>query len=141
MSTSGEKSSQGLKVIGAGLPRTSTSSLQTALQMLGYQPCYHTITPLVPNARVKAPLWLAAMRETDKAKRQKILHGIVKDYAAIVDGPGCFFVADWIEMFPEAKFVLGLRSSPQAWLDSVNALIAKLFGKGLMYYIGYFVPE
>lgn len=30
-----------LKVIGCGLPRTGTNSLQTALQILGFDPCYH----------------------------------------------------------------------------------------------------
>jgi hypothetical protein len=43
------------------------------------------------------------MRTQDKAVRQKILAEIVRGYMAIVDGPGCFFVQDWIEMFPEAK--------------------------------------
>jgi hypothetical protein len=43
------------------------------------------------------------MREQDKVVRQKILAEIVKGYVAIVDGPGCFFVEDWVEMFPDAK--------------------------------------
>ena len=30
-----------LQVIGAGLPRTGTSSLQAALELLGFSPCYH----------------------------------------------------------------------------------------------------
>lgn len=81
------------------------------------------------------------MKENDKAKRQKILKELVKGYVAIVDGPGCFFVEDWIEMFPDAKVVLGLRTSSQAWLTSVNATIGKAFGKGPMYYLTYFVPE
>jgi hypothetical protein len=81
------------------------------------------------------------MRTEDKAVRQKLLLEIVQGYEAIVDGPGCFFVADWVEMFPDAKFVLGLRNSPEAWLTSVNRSIGKVFGKGPMYWIAYFVPE
>lgn len=81
------------------------------------------------------------MREKDKAKRQKILLEIVKGYVAIVDGPGCFFVEDWLEMFPDAKLVLGLRTSPEAWVTSVKATIANVFGAGPMYYLTYFVPE
>jgi hypothetical protein len=54
------------------------------------------------------------MHESNKDRRQKILAEIVKDYVAIVDGPGCFFVQDWIEMFPDAKvhslFPLRIRS-------------------------------
>ncbi len=30
-----------LSVIGAGLPRTGTSSLKLALEQLGFGPCYH----------------------------------------------------------------------------------------------------
>jgi hypothetical protein len=108
-------------------------------------------------------MWLKAMQTEDKAVRQKILAEIVQGYSAIVDGPGCFFVEDWIEMYPDAKVglmlrltllskssinwclflkvVLGLRTLPQAWLDSVNGSIAKVFGKWPMYYIAYFVPE
>ncbi|OCL02422.1 hypothetical protein AOQ84DRAFT_229096 [Glonium stellatum] len=131
----------GLEVIGGGLPRTSTSSLHDGLQILDFTPCYHTITDLLPRARSHGPMWLEAMQTKDKAVRQKILAEIVQGYSAIVDGPGCFFVEDWIEMYPDAKVVLSLRTSPQAWLGSVNGSIAKVFGKGPMYYIAYFVPE
>ena len=30
-----------MKIIGAGLGRTGTSSLKVALEMLGFAPCYH----------------------------------------------------------------------------------------------------
>jgi len=86
-------------------------------------------------------MWLKAMNTRDKAVRQKILAKIVSGYSAIVDGPGCFFVEDWIEMYPDAKVVLGLRNSPQAWLESVENSIGKTFGKGPLYYLMYFVPE
>lgn len=99
------------------------------------------ITDLLPNARTHGPLWLAAMREPSKPARQKILAEVVKGYSAIVDGPGCFFVADWIEMYPDAKVVLGLRKTPEAWLASVNGSMGKVFGHGIAYYLSYFVPE
>ncbi|KAH8660684.1 hypothetical protein BGZ60DRAFT_530698 [Tricladium varicosporioides] len=135
-----EKQSGGLKVIGAGLPRTSTVSLQTAFQILGYQPTYHTISDLLPSAASHGPRWRAAMLEKNKAMRQKILAEIVKGYEAVTDGPACFFVEDWCEMFPDAKVVLTLRNSPEAWLKSVNSSIGAAFGKPLAYYITYFVP-
>ena len=50
------------------------------------------------------PQWLAAMSEPEKAVRQKyLLDEIVDGYTAIVDGPGCFFVEDWVEAFLDAK--------------------------------------
>ena len=37
-----EADAQGeLQVIGAGLPRSGTTSLKAALEMLGFDPCYH----------------------------------------------------------------------------------------------------
>jgi hypothetical protein len=31
-----------LRVIGAGMPRTGTTSMKAALEQLGFGPCYHT---------------------------------------------------------------------------------------------------
>ncbi|KAH6675009.1 hypothetical protein B0J14DRAFT_653184 [Halenospora varia] len=137
--TGTEKQIGGLKVIGAGLPRTSTVSLQSAFQILGFNPTYHTISDLLPNAASHGPKWRAAMLEKDKVVRQKILREIVRGYEAVTNGPACLFVEDWVEMFPDAKVVLTLRNSPEAWLKSVNSSIGAVFGKPLAYYITYFV--
>lgn len=32
-----------LQVIGAGLPRTGTTSLKAALEILGFDPCHHMV--------------------------------------------------------------------------------------------------
>jgi hypothetical protein len=50
-------------------------------------------------------------------------------------------VQDWIEMYPDAKVVLGLRDSPNAWLKSVNGSIGKVFGYGPLFWLMYLVPE
>lgn len=36
-----DKSQDTLQVIGAGLPRSGTSSLKAALERLGFDPCHH----------------------------------------------------------------------------------------------------
>lgn len=94
MSTSNSQPVQrtGLQVIGGGLPGTSASSLQDGLQILGFAPCYHTITDLIPRAQTQGLMWLKAMQTEDEAVRQKILAEIVQGYSATVDGPGCFSV-------------------------------------------------
>ncbi|KAL2215113.1 hypothetical protein M432DRAFT_627930 [Thermoascus aurantiacus ATCC 26904] len=66
----------------------------------------------------------------------KILVEIVHSYKAVVDGPCSFFVEDFVEMYPDAKVVLGLRESPDAWLRSVNQSIGRMFGKPFMYWVG-----
>jgi hypothetical protein len=81
------------------------------------------------------------MREPERQARQELLAEVTKGFTAIVDGPGCFFVQDWIEMYPDAKVVLGLRDSPDVWLKSVNGSIGKVFGYGPLYWLMYFVPE
>ena len=35
-----------MKVIGAGLPRTATLTQKVALEMLGFEPCYHMVNVL-----------------------------------------------------------------------------------------------
>lgn len=40
-----------LKVIGAGLPRTGTTSLKAALEILGFDPCHHMAVSTEPLAR------------------------------------------------------------------------------------------
>ena len=72
-----------------------------------------------------------------QAVRQKLLLEIVQGYEAIVDDPGCFFVADWVEMFPDARVILGLRNVA----DVSQQVDRQGIWKGPMYWITYFVPE
>jgi hypothetical protein len=45
-----------MKVIGAGLPRTATTTQKLALEMLGLGPCYH-MRDLFENLEEHLPLW------------------------------------------------------------------------------------
>ena len=49
-----------LRIIGAGFGRTGTSSLKTALEDLGFAPCYHMLE--VAARSEHSALWLAANR-------------------------------------------------------------------------------
>ncbi len=49
-----------LKVIGAGIGRTGTFSLKTALERLGFGPCHHMVEVL-ENMPEQLPLWQAAV--------------------------------------------------------------------------------
>ncbi|KAL8882733.1 MAG: hypothetical protein Q9198_000312, partial [Flavoplaca austrocitrina] len=46
-----------LQVIGAGFPRTGTSSLKAALEMLGYDPCHHMVVCFIPHFSSRHPLY------------------------------------------------------------------------------------
>ena len=72
-------------------------------------------------------LCCAALAETDRVKRQKLLHRIFDGYNASSDVPGMAFVDDLCEMYPDMKVVLNLRESPEAWARSANDSI-RFFG-------------
>lgn len=105
-----------LQVIGAGLPRTATSSLQAALEQLGFNPCLH-MAQIIPHAD-RQQLLLDAAREKDTARRQKLIHQLVDGYAAVCDMPAIFFLPDLMDMFPDAKVVLSSRPNADNWAKS-----------------------
>ena len=49
-----DKTQDTLQIIGAGLPRSGTTSLKAALEMLGFDPCHHMSASLVKVETQKA---------------------------------------------------------------------------------------
>lgn len=98
-----------MRVIGAGLSRSATSSLQAALESpaLGFSPCMH-MAHIAPHAS-REQLVIDAMREDDAHKRRKLLHKIYDGYLATTDFPGWWFVDDLMDMYPDAQIVLNQR--------------------------------
>jgi Sulfotransferase domain len=69
--------------------------------------------------------WERAYYEKDKQKRRAVLRDALYGFDAVVDFPGCFMLDDLVEMYPNAKVILGIRKSPQVWRRSVNDSIAR----------------
>jgi len=107
-----------MKVIGAGLPRAGTMSMQAALDQLGF-PCYHMQE--VPRKRGHLKAW------------NDFLHGrapldwrtLFKDYQATVDAPACFYFEELMREFPDAKVILTARDADR-WYDSLAALLRSI---------------
>jgi hypothetical protein len=127
------KSSRQLEVIGAGLPRCATSSLQAALEspQLGFAPCMHMahIAPFVDQLN----LVLATLREEDRERRQKTLHKIFDGYAATADFPGVAFIEDLMDMYPDAQIILNGRKPGQEWADSIQNSLAFFASASYLY--------
>jgi len=107
-----------VQVIGAGFARTGTLSLRTALETLGYGPCYHMMDVMSDGRRVRQ--WLALARGAP-AEWDKIFAG----YHSAVDWPVAAYWRALADAFPEAKVVLTVRD-PYAWYDSARKTIWRL---------------
>jgi hypothetical protein len=104
-----------LKVIGAGLPRTGTTSLKVALEILlgGY--CYH-MSEVFKNPD-HAALWRAAARG-ETINWDELFSGCT----AAVDTPTCLFWPELMEVYPQALVLLSVRDA-QGWFESCSQTI------------------
>lgn len=113
-----------LQVIGAGLGRTGTLSLKTALERLGFGPCHHMVEVFGNPDQI--PFWNSAAR--GEAIDWDDLYG---SYRATVDWPGCHFYAQLAERYPEAKVILSLRD-PERWYESmIETILPAMASMGL----------
>jgi hypothetical protein len=103
-----------LKIVGSGLGRTSTKSMQTALNMLGVGPCHHIIEVFAHPASMA--LWIEA------GAGRPDWDAIFKDYNAMVDYPGAAYWRELAAYYPDAK-VLHTERDPDKWFDSTQATI------------------
>ena len=110
----------GLQVIGAGLGRTGTLSMKQALEDLGFNPCHHMYETFVNPRANQTSLFEQILVGRNKEEAFEALFG---GYKATVDYPGCMFYEDFMKMNPDAKVILTVRDSPEAWAKSVDDTI------------------
>ncbi len=111
-----------LQVIGAGLGRTGTLSLKTALEMLGFGPCHHMME-VFADADRQIPLW-NRVADGEAVDWEEIFG----DFLAAVDWPSCHYYAELAERYPEAKVVLSLRD-PESWYKSMTETLIPTMAK------------
>ena len=103
-----------IQVIGAGLGRTGTLSLKTALEELGFTKCYHMIDLFAPW-QTRGPGMPPRGEPVDWDR-------LFAGYRATVDWPGCSFYRELLRHYPEAKVILTVRD-PERWYDSARETI------------------
>jgi hypothetical protein len=104
-----------LAVIGAGFGRTGTASLQRALEILGFGPCYHMFE--IRRQPRRAPAWRHAVRD-GTADWDAIFAG----YRSAVDWPACRFYKELAAAYPEARVILTTRDA-ESWHGSCMSTI------------------
>ncbi|KAF4982462.1 hypothetical protein FZEAL_1916 [Fusarium zealandicum] len=107
-----------LLVVGAGLPRAATSSLQAAFEELGISPCLH-MAEIVPHPS-RLRILLEALREENPEVRQKLIRKLVHGYQSVCDFPVVPFTPDFMDMYPDVKIVLNGRPDPEVWSRSAG---------------------
>lgn len=111
-----------IKIIGAGFGRTGTFTTKTALEELGFGPCYHMTEVLGHPDRIA--LWYAAATG-ETANWKEVFQG----YQATVDWPACTFYKELMEIYPDAKVLLTVRD-PEKWYESAyNTIFPLLYRK------------
>lgn len=105
-----------LRVIGAGIGRTGTASLQSALEILLGGRCYH-MHEVFPRPD-DVPVWHAAalgeMPNWDE---------FLKEFVAAVDWPASAYWESLSAAYPAALIILSTRSDSETWWRSASNTI------------------
>ncbi|KAI8046986.1 P-loop containing nucleoside triphosphate hydrolase protein [Thamnidium elegans] len=106
-----------LQILGAGYGRTGTTSLRTALNLLGFKT--HHMTDVILDSNQKAEIF----EEAYKDRTLKVDWGSVYEgYEAAVDWPSVAFFDTLYQLNPDAKVILSVRD-PESWYKSVSRTI------------------
>lgn len=108
-----------MKVIGAGLPRTATTTQMVAFEMLGFGPCYHMRNVLM-DLENQLPYWEAAQDGSPD------WDGVFEGSNSTCDWPSARYYDQLMEHYPEAKVVLTVRS-PDGWVKSMRETVWGVF--------------
>ncbi|MFD2082961.1 hypothetical protein SAMN05421678_103436 [Actinopolymorpha cephalotaxi] len=105
-----------LKVIGAGFPRTGTTSMKAALEQLGLGPCHHMFE--VIQSPAQQGKWRQVIESDGRADWGWALEG----YQSSVDWPSSYYWRELMAAYPDAKVLLTVRD-PHRWYASVRDTI------------------
>jgi hypothetical protein len=103
-----------LKIVGSGLGRTGTKSLQSALNILGFGPCHHMVEVFAHPDSTR--LWIEA------AAGRPDWDAVFAGYGSTVDYPGAHYWRQLADYYPQAKILHSVRD-PEDWFDSTQATI------------------
>jgi hypothetical protein len=116
-----------MKLLGAGLPRTATTTQMIALEMLG-MPCYH-MRDMMSDLETSVPQWRKAF-EGD-GDWDEIFAG----KESTVDWPAAYHYKELMDVYPDAKVLLSVRSA-DGWVKSMDSTITQIFmGDTLMHHL------
>ncbi|XP_059093391.1 uncharacterized protein LOC131888530 [Tigriopus californicus] len=110
-------------LIGAGLPRTGTSSLKIAFEKLLGGQCYHMTSFIMEGTDFDQKHWTKALRGQTNSQ-DWIQFFQKRDCISCVDFPPAYFFKEIVRAFPDAKVVLSTRN-PDTWHESVEESVMR----------------
>ncbi|KAK5449359.1 hypothetical protein LTS15_008902 [Exophiala xenobiotica] len=119
-----------LRVIGAGLSRTGTTSFGAACSYLLDGPCYHGGTQMLNSPESHIKRWIEIIRHTpvkSDADRKALNEGVkemLDGYVACTDLPSNAFVEELMQIYPDAKVICTVRD-PEKWWASLAPIVEK----------------
>jgi hypothetical protein len=117
-----------MRLIGAGLPRTATTTTLIAFEQLGFAPCYH-MRDLLADLPGQLPLWERV------AEGDPDWEAIFAKSESTCDFPGSAYYRELMDFYPDAKVLMSVRSA-EGWLKSMLATIWPIFyGRSVMHYV------
>lgn len=108
-----------MKLIGAGLPRTATTTQLIAFEQLGYAGCYH-MRNILTDMENELPKWERFV--AGEADWESIIGG----FNSCCDWPSAFYYRELAERYPDAKVVLTVRS-PEGWVRSMRETLWSMY--------------
>ncbi|KAK3742620.1 hypothetical protein QZH41_000462 [Actinostola sp. cb2023] len=109
-----------MKIICAGLLKTGTKSLASALRTLGYNVHDHE-----EHRMNHLDEYLQAFEGTQMPD----FAAMYADVDAVIATPACFFWKEIFDAFPDAKVVLMIRDNEEVWQDSYRRLYKVLISQ------------
>ncbi len=95
--------------------RTGTMSLKLALELLGFDKCYHMVEAWENPHHI--PVWRAAHRQSFPD-----WSNVFQGYQATVDFPSSIYYEQLMDFYPQAKVILTERDAEQ-WYESTKNTI------------------
>jgi hypothetical protein len=117
-----------MRVIGAGLPRTATTTQMFALEQLGRGRCYH-MRDLLADLEGELPLWERVAEGAPDWER------IFGEAHSTVDWPSARYYRELMDHYPEAKVLLSVRDGEE-WARSMRETVWGVFhGDSVMHHM------
>jgi len=113
-----------LRLVGAGLGRTGTSSLKAAVETLLAGRCYHMYE--LRGRPQDVPRWERALAGSGEE-----WGAIFEGFVATVDWPAASFWLELAAAYPDAPVLLSRRRSAESWWGSMEKTIVALLQEPL----------